>query len=153
MTDRFVLDTSVVAKWYLNDEELIAEAEGLLVRLLAGEIEVHAPEIMRYEMGHMLTKAQRQQRRPLNRTESEQAYRFFCSLPITFHQLDDSQRQGVLAFANTFSRGFYDSCYSWLAGSLGCKWLTDDRRFGGALPPGYPAERILTLASQTRSPQ
>lgn len=149
MPEILVLDASVAAKWYLNDEDLIDEAEEFLVRLLADEIELHAPEVLRYELGHLLTKAQRRVDQPIDGNQSEEAYRTFCGLPITFHQLNDTQRQEVLRFANTFHRGFYDSCYVWLAGYLNCRWLTTERRFGGTLPQGYPTEWVLTLESRT----
>jgi predicted nucleic acid-binding protein len=58
--DSYVIDASVVAKWYLNDENLIDKAEDFLVRLLANEIILHAPEILRYELGHLLISAKRQ---------------------------------------------------------------------------------------------
>ncbi|OGW16724.1 MAG: hypothetical protein A3G93_08425 [Nitrospinae bacterium RIFCSPLOWO2_12_FULL_45_22] len=151
MNEMLVLDASVVAKWYLNDEKLIEKAEEFLIRILAGQIEAHAPEILRYELGHLLTKAQRQPQRPIDPAQSEEVYREFCLLPITFHQLDDTERQEVLAFANTFRRGFYDSSYVWLAGHLGCRWLTSEQRYGGKLPLDYPTQRILTLESYKQS--
>jgi len=143
----YVIDASVAAKWYLNDENLIDKAEDFLVRLLANEIVLHAPEVLRYELGHLLTKAQRRGNRPINRNQCEEAYHTFCELPITFHQLNDIQRQEVLSFANNFNRGFYDSSYIWLAGHLGCQWVTAEGRLGRELLSGYPVERVLTLES------
>ncbi len=151
MPETLVVDASVVAKWYLDDEELVDEADRFLVRILSDEIEAHAPEVLRYELGHLLTKAQRQSQRPIDRTQSEEAYREFCRLPINFHQLGDGERQQVLGFANTFHRGFYDSSYAWLAEFLGCRWLTSEQRYGGTLPPGYPVSLILSLESQLES--
>jgi predicted nucleic acid-binding protein len=145
--DSYVIDASVVAKWYLNDENLIDKAEDFLVRLLANEIILHAPEILRYELGHLLISAKRQSERPIDRNQCEEAYRTFCELPIIFHQLNDIQRQEVLSFANDFNKGFYDSSYIWLAGHLGCQWVTAEKRLGRELLSGYPVERVLTLES------
>jgi predicted nucleic acid-binding protein len=145
MIEKLIIDASVAAKWFLNDEESVDKAEQFLIRLLSEEIELHAPEILRYELGHLLTKAQRNPQRPISREDTEKAYFDFCELPITYHNLTDKDRQEVLSFANQFHRGFYDSSYIWLACRLGTKWLTSERRYGGTFPPGYPVNNVLPL--------
>jgi predicted nucleic acid-binding protein len=146
--DRYVLDASVAAKWYLNDEEYTDEAEVYLLRLLAGEIELHAPRILQYEIGHLLAKAQRRLGRGIDATTAQEAYRTFCALPILYHDLDDAARMNALDFANRHHRGFYDSCYVSLALALGCSWLTSERRYGGQLPPGFPADVVQALETE-----
>lgn len=143
--DRFVLDASVAAKWYLDDEEHTDEAEIFLLRLLAGGIELHAPRILQYEIGHLLAKAQRRLGRGIDAATAQEAYRTFCALPILYHDLDDTARTDALNFATRYHRGFYDSCYVTLAIHLGCRWLTSERRYGGHLPPGFPTDAVLAL--------
>ena len=63
--ERFVLDASVAAKWFLDDEEFIDLARSFLERFLKGEIEFFAPTIIKYEVGHLLTKAYREKRKSL----------------------------------------------------------------------------------------
>ena len=46
MPDEYVVDASVAAKWFLDDETAIAEATDYLVRLLADEIILHAPTLL-----------------------------------------------------------------------------------------------------------
>lgn len=147
MVERLIIDASVAAKWFLDDEEDIEKAEQFLIRLLAEEIELHAPEILRYELGNLLTRAQKNYKRTINREDSEKAYRYFCELPITYHNLSDKDRQEVLSFANQFHRGFYDSSYIWLARSLGTKWLTSDHSYSSNLPTGFPVSNVLPLES------
>lgn len=149
--DLFVLDASVAAKWYLNDEDHTEEAEIYLLRLMTGEVEFHAPRILQYEIGHLLAKAQRQLGRGISAAAVEEAYRTFCALPIHYHDLDDAIRTDALKFANRYHRGFYDSCYVCLALTLGCHWLTSERRYGGKLPPGFPAGVVLALEADSES--
>ena len=52
-TDVYVLDASVAAKWYLNDERYIEKARLYLIKLLANEIELHAPVLLQYEMANL----------------------------------------------------------------------------------------------------
>jgi predicted nucleic acid-binding protein len=150
--ERYILDASVAAKWYLNDEDFVAEAELYLLRLLAGDIEFHAPILLWYELGHILAKAQRRSGRSLSATEAQEAYRTFCQLPISCYEQDAQMRQDILAFANQHHRGFYDSSYVCLAIALGCPWLTSERRYGGQLPPGFPVGVVLPLESSLSTP-
>lgn len=143
--DRYVLDASVAAKWYLNDEEHTDEAEIFLLRLLGGEIEFHAPPILQYEIGHLLAKAQRRLGRGIEASTAQEAYRTFCALPIHYHDLDDMARADVLNFANRHHRGFYDSCYVTLAINLSVRWLTSEKRYGRHLLPGFPTDVVLAL--------
>jgi predicted nucleic acid-binding protein len=62
MAEFTVLDASVAAKWFLRDEQetLIEEADELLLRLLAGDIELYAPRVIYYEVCQLLNRACRQ---------------------------------------------------------------------------------------------
>ena len=151
MIDRFVLDCSVAAKWYLLDEEGVDDAELILTQLLDGEIELHAPEFLKYELGNALTKAQRTKGRGHSNDQSGNAYQTFSSLPIRFHQQDSPSLQEALLFANQFQRSFYDSCYLVLAVRLGCPWLTAEKKFRGPFPIGFPRNLIHILGSPTKS--
>ncbi len=59
MADRYVIDASVAAKWFLKDsfEDHVDLAEGILVDVLAGDIVLHAPRLMTYEVSRLLWKA------------------------------------------------------------------------------------------------
>src|SRR5690349_14871656 len=103
--DRFVLDASVAAKWFLNDEDFTDEAEVYLLRLLAGEIEFHAPRVLQYELGHLLAKAQRRLGRAIEVAVAQEAFRTFCSLPIHYHDMDRAALTDALDFAMMHHRG------------------------------------------------
>jgi len=149
MKNSYVLDASVAAKWFLDDEELVEIAREFLIRFLKREIVFYAPSILKYEIGHLLTRAYRTGER-VTKKECEKAYKIFCTLPIKFYHLTDLQREKALNFANRYYRGFYDSCYLILAQEIKCRWLVSERRYKGALPKGFPTKYILTLESIVR---
>jgi len=145
MPEILVLDASVAAKWYLNDEDYVDLAEQLLIRLLNNNIEFHAPEILKYELAEALYKAQRPSSQRFRRIDCEESYRHFCELPIIYHNFNKRERQHILEFSNRLDRHVFDSCYVWLARNLGCCWLTDDREYIKNLPPDFLNERILLI--------
>ncbi len=149
MNEELILDASVAAKWYLPGEDFTEVANRFLYLCLDEEIIFHAPTVIFYEVGHLLTRAQRTPKARLTRSQSEFALRNFCRIPLRIHALTPLQLQRALALANSFHRNFYDSCYVQLARELGLQWLTSERRFHSFLPPGFPKELVLTLESQT----
>jgi predicted nucleic acid-binding protein len=148
-TNEYVLDCSVAAKWFLDDEEYVDIAEKYLIKLLAEQIKLHAPILLWYELGHVLTTVQRKTRGRISTARSSEAYKRFSQLPIMFHDLNYEDHLKVLQFANQYHRGFYDSTYIILAMKLDCPCLTSEKRYGTQLPSGFPTENILTLESLT----
>ena len=144
-TKRYVLDASVAVKWFLDDEESVDEAEELLNRLLGGDIEAHAPTILLYEVGHVLSKAQRKSRQEMEAEKTRRAYERFCGLAVIYHELNHVERREALEFAIRFRRSFYDAVYISLAMKLDCTWLTAEKRYDGPLPRGFPGHHIETL--------
>ena len=59
MAKPWVVDASVAAKWFLKDsyEDHVDLAEEVLIELLAGDVELHAPRLMTYEVCRLLWKA------------------------------------------------------------------------------------------------
>lgn len=147
MNERYVLDASVAAKWFLHEEEHVEIAEIFLRRMLEDQISLHAPSLIRFELGHVLTKAQRRKRRRIEPDMSLRAYRSFIRMPVTFHDLDDEALINSLEFSVKLHRGFYDSVYVCLAIELECKWLTSERRYGSRLPKDFPTDHVLVLES------
>lgn len=147
MIERYVLDCSVAAKWYLQDEEQADRAQLIQGRFIEGKIELHAPELLKYELGNALSRAQRASRPRISRAEGEHAFAHFLKLGIVFHELDAAALGAAFHFANRFHRNFYDSSYLWLADHLDCSWLTAEQRFLGPHPLGFPQHRIQVLGS------
>ncbi len=134
MIDQFVVDASVAGKWILDDEHGVEEATDYLVRLLADEIRLHAPVLLNYEFGSLLTRATRENGRPIESRQSLQAMKIFLELPITYHTLDSQAYLDTLKLANDYRCSFQDASYFWLAPSLQCRLLTADVEFVRKLP-------------------
>jgi len=141
----YVLDASVAAKWFPDDEERVEEATEYLVWMLADDVRFHAPLLLQYEFGNILTKAQRDDGRSLDHTESLKALETFQEYPIKYHALDKRALLETLSIANRQSCTFQDSCYLWLAQDLKCRFLTDDRQFVRRLSEDLANEFIQLL--------
>ena len=52
----YVVDTSVVFKWYRQpgDEDYVSQAVSILERHLHGDVEIHVPDLLFYELGNIL---------------------------------------------------------------------------------------------------
>jgi predicted nucleic acid-binding protein len=141
----YVLDASVAAKWFLDDEAHVEEATDYLVLMLADDITFHAPVLLQYEFGNILTKAQRDDGRSLGYAESLRALETFQEYPIKYHALDKQALRETLRIANQRGCTFQDSCYLWLAQDLKCRFLTDDREFVRRLPEEIVNEFVQLL--------
>jgi len=143
--DAYVVDASVAGKWFLDDEEAIPEATDYLVRLLADEIILHAPTLLQYEFGNILTRAQRDDGRPLGRAQSLEALDIFLDYPIVYHEPAKGALLETLTFANQSKCSFQDSSYLWLAVHLDCRLITADTKFVSSLPPAIVRNHIQSL--------
>ncbi len=118
---RFVVDTSVVVKWYLPEgaEPRQREAASALDLLVTGQIELDAPTLVHYELGNVLA-------RRLGR--SEESYANFLALPVTIHALQSAVLLRAMTLAKERRILFYDASYLALAEALDVQLLTDDRK-------------------------
>lgn len=116
-----VLDTSVVAKWFLQ-EEGTPRAEKFLEELEQGEARVVAPYSLPYELANLLWVRRRD---GLREQDALEAWSEFIRLPIEFREESD-----LLAAAIRFSFqreiSAYDSVFVVLARELGCDLITAD---------------------------
>jgi predicted nucleic acid-binding protein len=144
-SERYVVDASVAAKWFLDDEHLIQEATAYLVRPLSDEIEMHAPVLLRYEFGNILSKAQRDDGRPINDDRSLEALELFLEYPILYHDLASARMLIALRSANQYRSSFQDASYLSLAMFLGCRLLTADTKFVERLPPDIVQRHVQNL--------
>ena len=152
MGERMVIDASVAAKWFLQDEGDADLADGILEALLSGDLELHAPRIFTYEICGLLTKACRQRLPASNgfRLTKEQALR--CAheafgLPIHLKEATEAEGCEALEMAVDYSKKHYDMTYIRLARLLDCQWCTADTKATEAVPPGFPHSRVLQLST------
>jgi predicted nucleic acid-binding protein len=157
MVEPMVVDASVVAKWFLRDElevELDA-ADDLLAAFFAGEIELHAPATLQYEVCGLLTKACRQ-RLPstsgprLQKADAIAHVRDFFAIPLQFHEATSDGEVEAVELGVDHGKSYYDMTYVRLAQELGCRCCVSDERLLGGVGPGFPRQHVMTL-SQLRA--
>ncbi len=116
-----VIDASIAVKWYLSEDHT-GEAE----RLLNGDFDLHAPELIFSELGNVLWKKCRAG--DVDSAESLLIAENFLERDITYHRLA-TLLAPALTGANVFGQAVYDWIYLALAISLNTKFVTADRRF------------------------
>ena len=153
MADReredLVVDASVATKWHLQDEEHVAPSLALLTRFAAGELELWAPEYIRYEVPSAITVATRGRAPRLTAELGQRAIEQFLALGI---RTRDSSELILSAspLAHRYGCALYDALYLALAQQLGLPFVTADAKLYrliralpevvwiGDYPPAHP---------------
>lgn len=122
---RVVVDASVAVKWFFPE----AGSQGAL-RLLEGEPDLLAPDLIRAEVGNVLWKKWR--RSEIEEQEAGLILRDFKRLPL---QICSSEplTEAAWELAHTLERSFYDSLYLALAILAECPLVTADAKLYNAL--------------------
>ena len=106
---KFVLDTSILVKWF-SKEEGFEEAEKLLKDLEKGKIEIFLPELTKYELGNAFLKGKR-----LNYTQAKLVLEALYMLPLNFVAEDFKLAKTSYHLAEKFNIAYYDACFLALA--------------------------------------
>jgi predicted nucleic acid-binding protein len=124
MTERFVVDNSVVMAWCFEDENR-AYADKILDRLTAATAVV--PAIWPLEVVNVLLAAERRQR--LRQADSLRFVAMLLQLPISVdYDRPQNAMSGLLALGRETALSSYDAAYLDLAIRRGCPLATLDRR-------------------------
>jgi predicted nucleic acid-binding protein len=153
MVDLTVLDASVAAKWFLRDEQHIEQADELLLRLLADDLEMYAPRVIFYEVCQLLNKACRQfdpgtGAPRLTKDQAIQSVREFLDLPVCILDTTAEEYVEALDIAVAHSRRSHaDMTYIKLAERLDCKWCTGDDTVLNGVSGTFPSDYVLLLST------
>lgn len=120
-----VLDTSVVAKWFLP-EELSAEADRILEEIRLGRTNAAAPDLIVYEFASILW--QRRKKGSISGRQADNIMADFECLPIELVP-GDVLGSEALKIAGKTGCTAYDGAFMALASGLGATFITADRRF------------------------
>jgi len=152
MSETFVIDASVAAKWFLGDEEHVAVARRFLTRARRNEITLHAPAIFPHELCNLLARACGTHVGPRRepRLKLEQAlfgvYGVF-GVPVELEAFTPRQAVTALEHAVTYHKAFDDMTYLALAEKLDCLWVTADEKVLRSSPHSFPGYRVIPLSS------
>lgn len=123
-----IADASVVVKWYLRDEDLLAEADRLYTDWDRGRWNLVVPGHFPFEVVHAIHHARRRQR--LLRQAADTAIADFTSIlaAMTFVEPQFIVQQGSQLAAD-LGVNFFDACYLRLARMTGFSYITVDAAF------------------------
>jgi predicted nucleic acid-binding protein len=127
---RYALDSSTALKWVLAEPDS-SRALQLRDEFSRGVHDLCAPDIFQFEIGHALTRAERQKRILVG-----QASLFWADVMSTSPDLEPS---GILVpraivLSSTFRIGLYDCLYIAVAERAQCKLVTGDQRLVHTFP-------------------
>jgi predicted nucleic acid-binding protein len=129
-----VVDSSVVLKWFFEDEEYIGQAQLLIdACYLYGTIALFAPELMIYEALNATVTAVRRKRIPVN-----EAFDILNDMMEIGVELNKPEPKRVLELSLEYKIAAYDAAYLALAESLDCDLWTGDRAFYNAVKNELP---------------
>jgi predicted nucleic acid-binding protein len=132
---RLVLDASVAVKWFLPEIHSRA-AE----RLLSGDFELMAPDLIWSELGNVLWK--RWRRRELTEAAVSGILSDFKRYPLVIFRSGPIV-EDVWRLASTLNRSFYDSVYLALAEARKSPLVTADAKFFNALKNSRLATPVI----------
>ena len=133
--NRFVVDASVVIKWYLP-EDYSEDAE----RLLTPEIELIVPDLLFSEISNIVWK--QVTRDNYSRQKAATILDALEAVPFDVWSAKSLMRN-AFDIACLTKRTFYDSLYIALAEKTTCKMVTADRRLLNALEKSQFHRRLL----------
>lgn len=132
---QYVVDASVAAKWFVNEEHSAAAG-----RLRKVDHELIGPDLLPVEVGSALLKKVR--RGELSAAEGESGARLLTLLPIRL-QAALGLLPSAWAIANRYTCSLYESIYVALAVEADCELVTADRKLFDMLAGTPLAEHLL----------
>lgn len=122
-----VVDASVATKWHLTDEEYNDEATLIINRFAQGEVELVAPEHIRYEVPSAITVATLGRKPRLSVDQGREAIAEFLALGIKTVR-DNDLVLAAYPLAHRYGCALYDALYLALADRLGMQFITADSK-------------------------
>jgi predicted nucleic acid-binding protein len=133
----FVVDASVAGKWFLDDEDFVAEATQVLLDYRAQRITLSAPYHLRYEVPSLISKAVGGRR--ITADQARELTQSFLGLNL---KLVRSRKLWLDAIdrVQRFRCSFYDGLYIALAETTGSRFIHADARLRRSLNGQCQAE-------------
>jgi predicted nucleic acid-binding protein len=121
----FVVDSSVVFKWYRQsvDEDYVPQVVSVLERHLRGEIEIHVPDLLFYELGNILRFKE-----DLVSKDGLTILRETFALALQVHPIELLLAEESFRSARIHDITFYDASFVALSRVLDGSLITADRK-------------------------
>lgn len=121
----FVVDTSVVFKWSRQprDEDHVPQAVSILERHLHGDLEIHVPDLLFYELGNILRLKE-----SFVSKDALTILRETFALALQIHPIDPLLSEEAFQFARGHDITFYDASFVALSHLLQASFVTADRK-------------------------
>lgn len=127
-----VVDASVILMAFFPDEFGHAQAQALIQSYALGEVELHAPTLLPYEIANAVLQAVHGGR--ILPEMADEIVSTFENLDIALHAVPPAD---ALALAVRHERSAYDAAYLALAETLDARLVTGNRRLYNAVRLPY----------------
>jgi len=128
MIVHLVLDTSVVLKWFRQEEVLANHAWGLLQGYLDGQSQISVPALLGYEAANVL-----RYKRDLTTTQVETAIQALFDLELEWISPSSIVMRRAVGIARGHDTSVYDATFAALAESIRATFVTADERLARRL--------------------
>lgn len=117
-----VIDTSVFVKWLnQNREENLESADKILQDVKSRQVELIAPELVKYEIGNVLLKGKQ-----LTPNQAYISLGTAYALPITFISESEESARQTYSLAYNLGVTYYDASFLSLAKQYNATLITDN---------------------------
>ena len=139
-----VIDSSLVVALALQDARALA-VQALLRTWIAGDVELHAPALLPYEVASGLTQAVAAGKLMADRVGP--AWQSAMDIPLTYHVLGAAGEAAVAIARRLERQSAYDAAYLALALALRSEvWTFDKKLAHNAGNLGYPVRLVESAA-------
>ncbi len=130
MSSAFVLDTSVIVKWFRQGEVLADHALALRTAYLEGEIAIAVPALLAYELANVL-----RYKGDLTTALVEEAVQSLFDMALNWVPPSVAVMRRAVTIAREYEVTVYDAAFIAVAESLGAVFVTADERLAQKLAP------------------
>lgn len=129
---KVVVDTSVVLKWFVKENEaLVEQAELLWHQIANGQIDCVIPDLLIYELGNALLYSKK-----LPSQEIQGYYEEFFSLGLTMIRIDSSLIHETTSIAKQYAITIYDAVFVAVAQKYGIYLISAHPKHHGKIKDG-----------------
>jgi predicted nucleic acid-binding protein len=121
LADSFLVDASVIAKWFNKGETNEAEALSLRKAWIERKIEILSPSLIIYEVCNSVWKNPN-----VDRDQAESLSKLVVRLSPTLIEITEEDSEEAMALARRSKLSFYDTTYIVLSKSHKCTLISAD---------------------------